>query len=60
VLTHHRGGGVPAAKLARTGKTPIPPRRLIVYDPGAVWRAAGNEADTDKIVDALNEKVERA
>ena len=32
--------------------------RSIVYDPGAV-EGGWNEADTDKIVDALNEKVEQ-
>ena len=40
------------------GKTPDPAPGGIVYDPGAV-EGGWNEADTDKIVDALNEKVER-
>ena len=37
------------------GKTPDPAPGGIVYDPGAV-EGGWNEADTDKIVDALNEK----
>ena len=40
------------------GKTPDPAPGGIVYDPGAV-EGGWNEADTDKIVDALNEKVEQ-
>ena len=40
------------------GKTPNPAPGGIVYDPGAV-EGGWNEADTDKIVDALNEKVEQ-
>ena len=40
------------------GKTPDLAAGGIVYDPGAV-EGGWNEADTDKIVDALNEKVEQ-
>ena len=40
------------------GKTPDPAPGGIVYDPGAV-EGGWNEADTAKIVDALNEKVEQ-
>lgn len=40
------------------GKTPDLAPGGIVYDPGAV-EGGWNEADTDKIVDALNEKVEQ-
>ena len=40
------------------GKTPDLVPGGIVYDPGAV-EGGWNEADTDKIVDALNEKVEQ-
>ena len=40
------------------GKTPDLAAGGIVYDPGAV-EGGWNEADTDKLVDALNEKVEQ-
>ena len=41
------------------GKTPDLAAGGIVYDPGAV-EGGWNEADTDKIVDALNERWSRA